>query len=73
MKPGSAIINTTPPIIPTSPQPILLAYANARGAIQNFYGGAPHPLLAGRAFPCQCWWRRPDLDAFEPSTCRKRL
>jgi NAD(P)-dependent dehydrogenase (short-subunit alcohol dehydrogenase family) len=38
MKPGSAIINTTS-INADAPNPILLAYATTKGAIQNFTGG----------------------------------
>src|SRR5690606_22428486 len=38
LKPGSAIINTTS-INSDMPNPILLAYATTKGAIQNFTGG----------------------------------
>ena len=43
MKPGSAIINTTS-INADAPNPILLAYATTKGAIQNFTGGLAQML-----------------------------
>lgn len=46
MKPGSAIINTAS-INSDMPNPILLAYATTKGAIQNFTGGLAQ-LLAKR-------------------------
>lgn len=47
MKPGSAIINTTS-INSDMPNPILLAYATTKGAIQNFTGGLAQ-MLAGKS------------------------
>ena len=44
MKPGSAIINTAS-VNSDMPNPILLAYATTKGAIQNFTGG-PAQMLA---------------------------
>ena len=46
MKPGSAIINTAS-VNSDMPNPILLAYATTKGAIQNFTGGLAQ-MLAGR-------------------------
>jgi len=43
MKPGSAVINTTS-INSDMPNPILLAYATTKGAIQNFTGGLAQML-----------------------------
>ena len=43
MKPGSAIINTAS-INSDMPNPILLAYATTKGAIQNFTGGLAQML-----------------------------
>ena len=43
MKPGSAIINTTS-VNADMPNPILLAYAATKGAIQNFTGGLAQML-----------------------------
>jgi hypothetical protein len=45
MKPGSAIINTAS-INSDVPNPILLAYATTKGAIQNFTGGLAQMLAA---------------------------
>src|SRR3954471_2612672 len=45
MKPGSAIINTAS-INADLPNPILLAYATTKGAIQNFTGGLAQMLAA---------------------------
>jgi NAD(P)-dependent dehydrogenase (short-subunit alcohol dehydrogenase family) len=45
MKPGSAIINTAS-INSDMPNPILLAYATTKGAIQNFTGGLAQMLAA---------------------------
>lgn len=47
LKPGSAIINTTS-INSDMPNPILLAYATTKGAIQNFTGGLAQ-MLAGKS------------------------
>jgi NAD(P)-dependent dehydrogenase (short-subunit alcohol dehydrogenase family) len=46
MAPGSAIINTAS-VNSDMPNPILLAYATTKGAIQNFTGGLAQ-MLAGR-------------------------
>jgi len=46
MKPGSAIVNTAS-INSDMPNPILLAYATTKGAIQNFTGGLAQ-MLAGK-------------------------
>ena len=43
MKPGSAIVNTAS-INSDMPNPILLAYATTKGAIQNFTGGLAQML-----------------------------
>ena len=45
MKPGSAIINTAS-INSDMPNPMLLAYATTKGAIQNFTGGLAQMLAA---------------------------
>jgi NAD(P)-dependent dehydrogenase (short-subunit alcohol dehydrogenase family) len=62
MKPGSAIINTAS-VNSDMPNPILLAYATTKGAIQNFTGGLAQMLAEkggerGRAGA--------DLDAADP-------
>src|ERR1700709_2135938 len=59
MKPGSAIINTAS-INSDMPNPILLAYATTKGAIQNFTGGVAQMLgpkgIRGKAgAPCTIW------------------
>lgn len=46
MRPGSAIVNTAS-VNSDMPNPILLAYATTKGAIQNFTGGLAQ-MLAGR-------------------------
>lgn len=46
MKPGSAIVNTAS-VNSDMPNPILLAYATTKGAIQNFTGGLAQ-MLAGK-------------------------
>src|ERR1700723_2335390 len=46
MKPGSAIINTAS-VNSDMPNPMLLAYATTKGAIQNFTGGLAQ-MLAGK-------------------------
>jgi hypothetical protein len=43
MKPGSAIVNTAS-VNSDMPNPILLAYATTKGAIQNFTGGLAQML-----------------------------
>ena len=45
MKPGSAIINTAS-VNSDMPNPMLLAYATTKGAIQNFTGGLAQMLAA---------------------------
>jgi NAD(P)-dependent dehydrogenase (short-subunit alcohol dehydrogenase family) len=45
MKPGSAIVNTAS-VNSDMPNPILLAYATTKGAIQNFTGGLAQMLAA---------------------------
>jgi NAD(P)-dependent dehydrogenase (short-subunit alcohol dehydrogenase family) len=50
MKPGSSIVNTAS-VNSDMPNPILLAYATTKGAIQNFTGGLAQ-LLAKR-YPCK--------------------
>lgn len=45
MKPGSAIVNTAS-VNSDTPNPILLAYATTKGAIQNFTGGLAQMLAA---------------------------
>src|SRR5258706_899461 len=49
MKPASAIINTAS-VNSDMPNPILLAYATTKGAIQNFTGGLS-PKLSGKRIP----------------------
>ena len=47
MKPGSAIVNTAS-VNSDMPNPILLAYATTKGAIQNFTGGLAQMLASKR-------------------------
>lgn len=59
MKPGSAVINTAS-INADMPNPILLAYATTKGAIQNFTGGlaqmlAPKGIRANAVAPGPIW------------------
>ena len=59
MKPGSAIINTAS-VNSDMPNPILLAYATTKGAIQNFSGGlaqmlAPKGIRANAVAPGPVW------------------
>ena len=59
MKPGSAIINTAS-VNSDMPNPILLAYATTKGAIQNFTGGlaqmlAPKGIRANAVAPGPIW------------------
>jgi NAD(P)-dependent dehydrogenase (short-subunit alcohol dehydrogenase family) len=59
MKPGSAVINTAS-INSDVPNPILLAYATTKGAIQNFTGGlaqmlAPKGIRANAVAPGPIW------------------
>lgn len=53
MKPSSVVINTAS-VNSDMPNPILLAYATTKGAIQNFTGGLARAKRSGA---------RPDLDA----------
>ena len=64
MQPGSAIINTAS-INSDMPNPILLAYATTKGAIQNFTAGLAQ-LLAEKGHPRQCGRARADLDTAHP-------
>lgn len=61
MKPGSAIINTAS-VNSDMPNPILLAYATTKGAIQNFTGGLAQ-MLAEKGISGQRGRSRSDLDA----------
>ena len=61
MKPGSAIVNTAS-VNSDMPNPILLAYATTKGAIQNFTGGLAQ-MLAPKGHQGKCGRARPDLDA----------
>ncbi|ABD86794.1 SDR family oxidoreductase [Rhodopseudomonas palustris] len=59
MKPGSAIINTAS-VNSDMPNPMLLAYATTKGAIQNFTGGlaqmlAPKGIRANAVAPGPIW------------------
>jgi hypothetical protein len=59
MKPGSAVINTAS-VNSDMPNPILLAYATTKGAIQNFTGGlaemlAPRGIRANAVAPGPIW------------------
>src|SRR5882757_4229409 len=59
MKPGSAVINTAS-VNSDMPNPILLAYATTKGAIQNFTGGlaqmlAPKGIRANAVAPGPVW------------------
>ena len=59
MRPGSAIINTAS-VNSDMPNPILLAYATTKGAIQNFTGGlaqmlAPKGIRANAVAPGPIW------------------
>ena len=53
MKPGGAIINTAS-VNSDMPNPILLAYATTKGAIQNFTGGLAQ-MLAERGIRVNAW------------------
>jgi NAD(P)-dependent dehydrogenase (short-subunit alcohol dehydrogenase family) len=75
MKPGSAIVNTAS-VNSDMPNPILLAYATTKGAIQNFTGGLAQ-LLAEKGIRvkrCRPW---ADLDTVDPvddaGRCRQEL
>jgi NAD(P)-dependent dehydrogenase (short-subunit alcohol dehydrogenase family) len=64
MKPGSAIINTAS-INADMPNPILLAYATTKGAIQKFYR-RPCADARGKRHPRQRSRPRSDLDTADP-------
>ncbi|MGY4382945.1 NAD(P)-dependent dehydrogenase (short-subunit alcohol dehydrogenase family) [Bradyrhizobium sp. i1.3.6] len=61
MQPGSAIINTAS-VNSDMPNPILLAYATTKGAIQNFTGGLAQ-MLAEKGIRRECGGARADMDA----------
>jgi NAD(P)-dependent dehydrogenase (short-subunit alcohol dehydrogenase family) len=61
MKPGSAIVNTAS-VNSDMPNPILLAYATTKGAIQNFTGGLAQ-MLAEKGIRVNAVAPGPDLDA----------
>ena len=60
MKPGGAIVNTAS-VSSDLLNPMLLAYATTRGAIQNFTGGLAQ-MLAPKAFEPTRHACRPDVD-----------
>jgi NAD(P)-dependent dehydrogenase (short-subunit alcohol dehydrogenase family) len=66
MKPGSAIINTTS-INSDAPNPILLAYATTKGAIQNFTAGLAQ-MLADKGIRANCVAPGPIWTPLIPST-----
>src|SRR6266850_5140700 len=66
MKPGSAVINTTS-INSDMPNPILLAYATTKGAIQNFTGGLAQ-MLAQKGIRANCVAPGPIWTPLIPST-----
>ena len=55
MRPGSAIINTAS-VNADMPNPMLLAYATTKGAIQNFTGGLAQ-MLAEKGIRANAWRR----------------
>jgi NAD(P)-dependent dehydrogenase (short-subunit alcohol dehydrogenase family) len=66
MKPGSAIINTAS-VNSDMPNPILLAYAATKGAIQNFTGGLAQ-MLAGKGIRANAVAPGPIWTPLIPST-----
>ncbi len=66
MKPGSSIINTTS-VNADMPNPILLAYATTKGAIQNFTGGLAQ-MLAERGIRANAVAPGPIWTPLIPST-----
>ncbi|MEH6665068.1 MAG: SDR family oxidoreductase [Brevundimonas sp.] len=66
MRPGSAIINTAS-INADSPNPMLLAYAATKGAIQNFTAGLAQ-LLADKGIRANCVAPGPVWTPLIPST-----
>jgi len=63
MRPGSAVINTAS-VNSDMPNPILLAYATTKGAIQNFTGGLAQ-MLASKRHSRQRRGAGTDLDALD--------
>jgi len=70
MKPGSAIINTAS-VNSDMPNPILLAYATTKGAIQNFTGGLAQ-MLAERGIRVNAVAPGPIWTPLIPSTMPER-
>ena len=66
MKPGAAIVNTSPNNAKT-PSPTLLAYATTKGAIANFTAG-PAQLVAAKGIRVNCVAPGPIWTALIPST-----
>jgi NAD(P)-dependent dehydrogenase (short-subunit alcohol dehydrogenase family) len=66
MKPGAAIINTAS-VNSDMPNPILLAYATTKGAIQNFTGGLAQ-MLAGKGIRANAVAPGPIWTPLIPST-----
>ena len=66
MKPGSAIVNTAS-VNSDMPNPILLAYATTKGAIQNFTGGLAQ-LLAEKGIRANAVAPGPVWTPLIPST-----
>jgi NADP-dependent 3-hydroxy acid dehydrogenase YdfG len=64
MKPGSAIVNTAS-VNADMPNPILLAYATTKGAIQNFTGGLAQ-MLADKGHTGERGGSGTDLDTADP-------
>src|SRR5450631_4562397 len=69
MKPGSAIVNTAS-VNSDMPNPILLAYATTKGAIQNFTGGLAQ-LLAEKGIRVNAVAPGPIWTPLIPSTMPK--
>jgi NAD(P)-dependent dehydrogenase (short-subunit alcohol dehydrogenase family) len=66
MRPGSAIVNTAS-VNSDMPNPILLAYATTKGAIQNFTGGLAQ-MLAGKGIRANAVAPGPIWTPLIPST-----
>jgi NAD(P)-dependent dehydrogenase (short-subunit alcohol dehydrogenase family) len=71
MKPGSAIVNTAS-INSDMPNPILLAYATTKGAIQNFTGGLAQ-MLAEKGIRVNAVAPGPIWTPLIPSPCPRTL
>ena len=69
MKPGSAIINTAS-VNSDMPNPILLAYATTKGAIQNFTGGLAQ-MLAEKGIRVNAVAPGPIWTPLIPRPCRR--